>query len=348
MFRRSLFVVSVVAALGAAPAPFAPGLAFTIRSSTVQDGVAKPTGAGTRVQLLDGVLRFDGEEGAQGKGGYVLVNPRAKSLSMVMPDAQQYIQIDFADSTTQALGAMASLMAATTVVSDIQVSGAALGSGGVVNGYATNRYRITTSYAEVKGGDQGQRKVRMLEEFWVTTELKDVPDPMEAMTRAFGGAGGMPQLGGTMSELMRKRGDAQRKLFAGLPLKSVVTSTLVDRDGSTKEETTITEIVDLKRLDVDPAAFRVPASYSRMDMASLANMGAGFRNMGRKRGTTASANGSIADDLVNAAKDEVKDAAEETKQGTKDAAKDAAKGSVDAAKDKAKCALGGMFGRKKC
>lgn len=347
MLRRSLLAIGVVTALGAAPIPFAPGLSFTIRSSTVHDGVAKPSGAGTRVQVLDGVLRFDGEEGTQGTS-YVLVNPRAKSLSMVMPDAQRYMQIDFADSTTQALGAMASLMAATTMVSDIQVSGSALGGGGVVNGYGTNRYRITTSYAEVKGGEEGPRKVRLVEEFWVTTELKDVPDPMEAMTRAFGGANGMPQMGGTMSELMRRRGDAQRKLFTGLPLKAVVKSTLVERDGSTTEETSITEIVDLARRDLDPAAFRVPTGYTKMDMASLANIGAQFQNLGRKPGKSGTANGSVADDLTNAAKGEVKDAVDEAKQETKDTAKDAAKGQVDAAKDKAKCAIGGLFGKKKC
>ena len=347
MLRRVLLAVGVVTALGAAPSPFAPGLSFTIRSSTTKEGVTSPTGSGTRVQVFNGVLRFDGEEGAQGKS-YVLVNPRAKSLSMVIPEAQQYMEISFADSTTQALGTMASLMAATTLVSDIQVSGSPLGSGGVVNGYATSRYRITTSFAEVKGGEQGQRKVRLVEEFWVTNELKDVPDPMEAMTRAFGGANGMPQVGGTMSDLMRKRGEAQRKLFTGLPLKSVVTSTSTEADGSIVEETSVTEIVDLKRTDVDAAAFRVPAGYTKMDMSSLAGLGAMLQSKGRKPGAAGTANGSVADDLVNAAKGEVKSAADETKQETKDAAKDAAKGQVDAAKDKAKCALGGLFGRKKC
>jgi hypothetical protein len=327
-----------------------------IRSSTSRDGSTSATNPGTRVQALGGKLRFDGAETANttgGKGSYVVVDPAAKSLSMVMPESRQYLQINLADSTTQALGSMASLMAATTVVSDIQVSGTALGSGGVVNGYPTNHYRITTSYAEVPSAGEGQRKVRLVEEFWVTSQLKDVPDPIEAFTRAFGGKNGLPQMGGTLSELMRKRGDAQRKLFTGLPLKSVATSTMTERDGSTQEETSVTEIIDLKRADLDAAVFQVPAGYTKLDMKAFMNVGNQLRNAfgaGRKSGasTVDSAGGSITDDIAKAAKDAARSAADEAKQETKNAAKEEARGAADEAKAKAKCALGGLLGRKKC
>ena len=348
MKRRFLLVAGATALLGANATSFAPGLSFTLRSSVTRDGVERPAGDGTAIQVLNGILRLEGEAKGGEKPSYVIFDPRAKRLAMVMTESEQYMEFSFADSTTQALGAMASLMAATTVVSDIQVSGTALGGGGVVNGYNTSRYRITTSFAEVAGGTEGQRKIKLVEDFWVTNELKDVPDPMEAMTRAFGGANGMPQVGGTMGDLMRKRGEAQRKLFSGLPLRSVVKSTSIERDGSTVEETTTTEIVDLKRVDLDPAAFRVPAGFTKMDMQSLTNIGAQLEKFGRKPGRSSTADGSVVDDLKNAAKNEANAVVDETKQETKDGAKDAAKGQVDAAKDKAKCAIGGLFGRKKC
>lgn len=356
MTRNLLIAAVAFVSLAATPVSFAPGLSFTIRSSTSKDAAASTSSSGTRVQALNGVLRFEGEEGkagADGKGSYVIVNPKTKSLSMVMPEQQQYIEINFADSVADGLGAMASMMAATTMVSDIQVSGASLGGGGVVNGYSTSRYRITTSFAEMAGGTEGQRKVRMVEDFWVTDQLKDIPDPMEAFTRAFGGQNGMPQVGGTMGELMKKRGEAQRKLFTGLPLKSVVQTTATDRDGSTTEETTTTEIVDLRKIDVDPAAFTVPTTYAKMDMKSFMDVGAQMRNalrsLGGKSGTTSgTSNGSLADDMAKAAKDGAKEAVDETKQEAKDGAKEAAKSAADSAKAKAKCALGGMFGRRKC
>lgn len=354
--HRIALAGAAIVTLAAASAPFAPGVSFVIKSSTTRDGSTSASNPGTRVQALGGLLRFDGDESRQstgGKGSYVIVNPTAKSLSMVMPESRQYLQISLADSTTQALGTMASLMAATTIVTDIQVSGTALGSGGVVNGYPTNRYRITTSFTEAPSSGEGQRKVRMVEEFWVTSQLKDIPDPIEAFTRAFGGKNGMPQMGGTLSELMRKRGDAQRKLFTGLPLKSVSTSTMTERDGSTSEETSVTEIVDLKRADLDASAFEVPAGYTKLDMKSFMNVGNQLRNAlggaGRKSGASANdSSGSMMDGLADAAKDVARSAADEAKQETKNAAKDEARGAAEDAKAKAKCALGGLLGRKKC
>jgi hypothetical protein len=348
MIRRFLLVAGATALLGANATSFAPGLSFTIRSSVTRDGVEQPAGNGTAMLVLNGALRLEGEKKDGEKASYVIFDPRAKRLSMVMTESEQYMEFNFADSTTQALGAMASMMAATTIVSDIRVSGSALGGGGMVNGYNTNRYRITTSFAEVAGGSEGQRKVNLVEDFWVANELKDVPDPMEAMTRAFGGANGMPQVGGTMSDLMRKRGEAQRKLFSGLPLRSVVKSTSTERDGSVVEETTTTEVVDLKRVDLDPAAFRVPAGFTKFDMNSLTDLGKQFEKFGRKSGKSTTSDGSVVDDVKNAAKKEANAVVDETKQEAKTDAKDAAKGQVDAAKDKAKCALGGLFGKKKC
>ena len=347
-YRRPLLAAVAVVALGAAtPAPYAPGLSFTIRSSNSHDGASPSV---TRVQAVGGVLRFDGDPSKQSTGGagsYTLVNLAAKTVSIVMPDRRQYLEINFADSTGQALGAMASMMASTTMISDIQVSGSALGSGGMVNGYSTNRYRINTSYSEVASGSETPRKVRLVEEFWVTSQLKDIPDPMEAFTRAFGGQNGMPQMGGTMGELLRKRGEAQRKLFSGLPMKSVARSTFVESDGTTTEDTSTTEIADLKRTDIDGSVVSVPAGFAKTDFKSFFSLGNQMR--GALRASTnrsagaAKANDStsFADDVANSAKDGAKEAVDETKQEAKDAAK-------NAAKDKAKCALGGMFGKKKC
>lgn len=356
MDRRILLVAATVftlAAEGAAPDRSAPGLTFGIRSDTPGDSVSDASSTTTRVRALGGVLRFDGEDTQQragGAGSYVLVNPAAKLLHMVMPDRRQYIEINFADSTGQALGAMASLMAASAVVRDIQVSGSSLGGGGSVGGYATNRYRITTSYTEVQGGDEARpRKVRMLEEFWVANALKDIPDPIEALTRAFGGANGMPQTSGTMSELMRRRADAQRKLFSGLPMRSVVRTTTSEPDGSVRSDTATTEIVDLKKVDLDPATMRLPVGYTRMDMKAFMNVGnqmrEALRSAGRRPSSGSNDSTSLTADAAAAAKSEAKQAAGESKEAAKDAAKGAAK---DQAKNKAKCALGGMLGKKKC
>lgn len=305
MLRHSLLAVGACVALGAATLPRSPGLTFTIRSTTsTPDGASTPSS--TRVQFLDGVLRFDGEDSkdernrsAYGAGSYWLVNTAERTMVVVIPSRRQYWEAKF-DSTA---GVVLQAMAATTVITDIEVSGSALGSGGIVNGYPTKWYRITTSFAEAATDDsQDQRKkVRAVEEMWVTETLADVPDPMEAFTRAFGRKGAVPSTAGvgTVNELMQKRGDVQRKLFKGLPIKTVVTTTETTADGQT-EETSTTEIVDLKRVELDPATFRVPDGYAKVDLNTL-----------------------VREAAKEAVKESAKDAA---KEGAKDAAKDAIKG----------------------
>ncbi|GAC1653428.1 MAG: hypothetical protein NVS4B3_16500 [Gemmatimonadaceae bacterium] len=353
MLRRSFVAIGALATLGAAPATYGPGVSFLMKTTSG----ASAAGSVTSVHFLAGVLRFDGDTSKKsGKSSYVLVNPTRKSLTMVMPDSRQFLEINFADTAGQAFGVVAQTMAATTAVSDIQVSGSALGSGGVVNGYPTNRYRITTSYSEVKRESEARRKFRSVEEFWVTSKLKDIPDPMEAFTRAFGGQGGMPAMGGTVSDLLRKRGEVQRKLFTGLPMKAVTKTTTTERDGTTKEETTTTEILDLKKTNLDASAFEVPAGYTKLDMKAVLNIGDQLRNAlrsaGRPTGKAAGQLGdsvSMAGEVINSAKSEAQQAVDSTRAGAKDAAKEAAKEAAkDAAKDKAKCALSGMFRRGKC
>ena len=95
-----------------------------------------------------------------------------------------------------------------------------------MNGYSTKRYRINTSYSEIPGSGNEVKHVDVVEEMWVTDALKDIPDPMEAFTRAFGGKNGMPTMSGSLNDLMRQRGDAQRRLFTGLPVKTVATTTM--------------------------------------------------------------------------------------------------------------------------
>ena len=328
MPRPFLLVASLAATVAvtvaATPASLAPGLAFTMRTST-RTGTAAPRGGDTtRVQVLGGAIRFDGNDGKS----YVVVTPAARRLAIVMPAERQYVELSLSDSAAQGAGAMLQLLASTTVVSDIEVSGTSLGGGGTVAGQATSRHRITMSYAEAPGGDgERRRRVRSVEEFWVAPALRDVPDPLEAFTRAFGGKDGMPAVGGTASELLRRRGEAQRKLFSGLPLKSVATVTTTEADGTTATETTTTEITELRRVDLDPSAFAIPPGFRKVDFNQFANLGARLRGAVGDRAREDSARASDA---------------------AKDAATDAARAKTTEAKDRAKCALGRFMKKKDC
>ena len=360
MLRITVLAGCTLVALAAAPVPSAaPGITFSIRSTNSAN--ANPSNASTmRVQSLNGVLRFENDASSSGPGkepgGYTLVNPNARSLTMVMPQSHQYIQIKF-DSTA---GLLIQAMSATAAVSDIKVSGSSLGSGGTVNGYSTNHYRITMSYTQLQGSSSsGGGHVESTEDFWVTDALKDVPDPMEAFTRAFGGKNGMPTMGGSLNDLMRKRGDAERKLFSGLPIKTMTKTVAVNTSGAREEDNSTMEILDLKKVNLEPSAFQIPAGYAQVDFKSMLNVGDQLRSAlrgaggaGNKSGAngaakSGTANTSIVDDAAAAAKAQAQAEADSAKAAADQAAKDAAKSGVEGAKEKAKCALGGLF-RKKC
>jgi len=306
--RSTLLAGGACALLAAAASPWSPGLTFAIRTvssdDTTSDGRAAPRGDSLPTQVLDGVLRFDIRDGGDRRnqqfapGSYWLVNSATRTMALVMPARRQYWDARF-DSTASAL---AQALGSITVVSDIEISGTAVGGGGMVNGYPTRRYRITTRYTEVEqDSTEGRTKVQAVEDIWATDALKDVPDPMEAYARIFKSPGAGS---GTLGELIEKRAEAQRKLFKGLPIRTVAVTTETSADGTKQVTTSTTDILDLKRVDLDPAGFRVPEGYTRVDLSTLVRS-------------------AIAQSVKESAKESAKEGA---KEGAKDAAKDAIKG----------------------
>ncbi|HYD52668.1 MAG TPA: hypothetical protein VEA99_08575 [Gemmatimonadaceae bacterium] len=340
MIRHLMLAAGACALLGAAastplPAP-APGLGFTIRTTVEPGGGASVT----KVRWLDGVARFDMED-AKGKdaGSYTIVNTKERWAAMVMTGAKQYVHIKF-DSTA---GIVMQAAAMNSYVTDIEVTPAAMGAGGTVNGQSTRRYRITTTFktADDSREKTKMRSVRLVEEFWVADQLKDVPDPRELFARAFGGktnAGGqqMPQMQagglGAGGELMRKRSEAQLKLFKGMPVRTRWTST-EEFEGKTEETSGQTDITDIVRADMSPADFQVPEGYTKLDMQSLEGMKASFKDAlrgGGKNAATAKGKDATAAEkdttsIIDAAKDGAKDAA---KEAGKEAAKEAIKSKI--------------------
>lgn len=339
MLRHALFAAGAVALLGAAStAPFlAPGVTFTIRSSSEGNAAEQVT----KVRFLNGVIRFDVEDAKDAKKakanngvGYVLIDSKARSMAMVMPESQKYMEMKF-DSTA---GMVMQAMAMSTYVTDIDVSSGALGAGGVVNGVATRRYRITMNYKAATGSSKDLNDlctVKSVEEFWVSDQLKDFPDPSEAMARAFGGMGQktqMPNMGGMggAAELMRKRAAAQQKLFNGIPVRSKWSNEETCPGREAKSSNGQTDITDIQKVDLDPADFKVPAGFTKFDMQSLEGMKASFKDAlrggGAKKGEATQAGAAEKDttSIMDAAKDGAKEAA-------KEAGKEAAKAKINEA-----------------
>lgn len=343
MLRHVLLAAGAVALLGAAAVPvrMAPGVAFTMRSSTEGSSAEQVT----KVRVLDGVIRFDMEPASDARKakandgvGFVLVDTKAKAMRMVMPEMQRYMEIRF-DSTA---GVVLQAAAMNSYVTDIAVAGDALGSGGTVNGVATRHYRMKTSFKSANGGRDDLQNLcanTMVEEFWVADALKDFPDPSEAFARAMGGVGqktAMPKMGeglGGAGELMRKRSATQTKLFKGMPVRTKWSTTERCPNRPDVRSAGQNDITDVRRADLDPADFRVPEGYQKFDMQSVEGLKAGFRDALRG-GAKGKAEGAAERDTTS-----MTDAA---KEGLKEAGKDAAK---DAAKQKAGDAAKKLLGR---
>lgn len=342
----------VVAALAAVLVTLAPaaghaqGVGFTVRSSNGPDASGA---SATRVRTRDAVMRFDGaadgrQQGELGDGAYTIVDAGNRRIQIVMPATKQYWEMKFDDSTAMALKTAAAVSMAVT---DVHMSGQSLGSGGVVNGMSTNKYRLTTDFSEITmggSGDQRPRKMHVVEEYWVADALRDVPDPMEQLGRTLGGKGGFAKspystIGGTsLNEFLTQRAAEQRKLFKGFPVRTVTTSEETLPNGQVEKSVSTTEIADVQKGNFDAALFKVPDGYTMFDpRAAMANMGAAFRDAlkgsGRGKADAAGAKAADTTSLGDAAK-----------EGAKDAAKEAGK---DAAKDAVKGALGGFLRKKK-
>ncbi len=264
--------------------PVTRGLTFTIRMAGTSFS-GRPSTDSISTQLLDGVVRVEfpsatdpiGAHGAT-RDFYLLVNTTAKTSTVVMPRIRQYWETRFDSSAARQTKSK-------SVISDIDVSGRAVGNGGTINGYPTTRYRIDTRYAETTSvpRKRDERKtVHLVEDVWVPDALTDVADPMEVYLRLFPGTAG---------ELVEKQVAVRRKLFKGLPIRTtwLLTQTF---DGSVGASRTLTiDLVDLKRAELDAAAFRVPDGYSRIDLVARMNAGFDLLLKGGKNGTTESLKG---------------------------------------------------------
>jgi hypothetical protein len=240
------------------------GLTFTIRTGgTSFDG--RPLDAGSiPTQILGRVLRFDFPSRPDPTGMhratpevYMLVDMTAKTTIVVMPAWKQYLETPFDSAVVQ--------RTPSTTVSDIDVSGTTVGKGEIVSGFATTRYRITSHYTETLGKTikgEARKKVHVVDDVWVPDALKDVPDPVQVFVRVF-------QPSGMVSALVEKQADARRKLFTGLPIRTTWVYTQTFDGGSSASKTSTIDIVDLRRTELDPAAFRVPDGYRRLDLAAL-------------------------------------------------------------------------------
>ncbi|HEY3053173.1 MAG TPA: DUF4412 domain-containing protein [Thermoanaerobaculia bacterium] len=131
------------------------------------------------------------------------------------------------------------------------------GDGGQVEGFATHKYGIDSSYdANVNMmGRAMSNHVEMRSELWVTDEL---PAELTTFVQWRGFRMGIPEL----DELL----DSQSRLIKGFPLREVMTSTTTSSRGGSRTWTTTTTISNVKKNALPASEFDVPAGYTKTEM----------------------------------------------------------------------------------
>ena len=327
----ALVVGVVVVTAAAAAAPAAPGVSFLMRTTSGGAGASAAPSV-NRVRVQGETMRFDAEGPAPASGdvtagGYTLLDGPGRRAVVVMPERKQYMEIRFDDTTTQALMTAAAVSA--TTVTDVQVRGESLGAGEAVSGMPTRRFRLTTDYTYRDGGAPAAvaGKMRVVESYWVSDKLAGVADPLEQLGRTLGGRGGFgasPFAGvsaTSVGALLEKRAAEQRRLFKGMPARTVTVTTDVKPGGERSEQTTTTEISDVVRGEMDPALFRVPDGYTKFDMKQMLNVSAQMKAALRGRADAAGAAAADTTSMLDAAKDGAKEGA---KEGLREGAREAA------------------------
>jgi hypothetical protein len=246
-----LFAVAFAGATIAARPP-APGMTYRVRmvvtppdipgmppqSATIIVGHGASIGSQSRLDIDsvqgqmpiavgDYMLTLD-------SGRMVMVNPSSKSYSEGMPGL-----------------AMSADMLAQASLTNVSVVTEKLGAGETVQGFPTEKVRLTATY--ILGIAGMSMNTMTTSDMWVAQLPASVTTPFD---------GAMPKemSEGPMKELAEKS-MAARKSIKGTPLKTVTTSSITGPMSVTT--VTTVELLDVKTGDVDPALLKVPEGFAK-------------------------------------------------------------------------------------
>lgn len=341
--RRTALAVGALAVSGALLAftPLTAGYRYTFRvASRTTDAkgktkddqpmVAKVQVAGDRARM-DFVETRQAEDGngMVKDGGWMIADRAKRTLTMVDPEEKTYTTMPV-ESFGGGMGAMIGGLgkAFKVRITNPRFGTQDLGSGGVVQGLSTRHYKVTHDYEmDMQVLWKKEHDVVHTEaEYWVNDEVKSHANPFFEILGSVGT--------GFMSSdttFVKQVQEATKKLFTGVPVKSVSTTTMTNQKGEKTVTVSTIEMLDFVRGDVPSSIFAVPAGYTEHTITE-ADVAKAKAEQQRQADSAKAAS--------------AKEASDEASSDDDAAAKaDSAKNAKDAAKDAAKKKLKGLFGR---
>jgi hypothetical protein len=261
-FRRAsrrgiaFFSLALTAAVAIAARPAAPGVTYRLRMV-----MTPPDMPG--LQMAQVVLVGRGAAiGAQSRLDIDSVSgnaPMAIGDYMLTLDSGRILTVNPVSKTySDAASAMVALppqMLAQASITNVNVTTEKLGAGEAIQGYATEKVRMTTTYIlNIMGQSMNAMNVS---ELWMSKLPSAIATPFD---------GNMPKelLEGPMKELGEKMLAARQALGTATSLKTVNTSTMTAPMFPQPITTVMTvELLDVKTGEVDPAVLRIPEGFTK-------------------------------------------------------------------------------------
>ena len=333
--RVALGAVVLGASLAAAHpfvAPLAAGYSYTFRmttSTTDHKGKTKSDNPMTaKVQVAGDRARMDIEEtkgGASGmtkQGGFMVADRKARTMSIADPEEKTFTTMPVDAWTSMTAGLTAGMGKMMNVkISDATFRTEDLGSGGLVNGLPTRKYRVTHDYKmDMKIAFMKQNTTNhSVAEYWVNDDLKNDPNPLFEMMGAVA-AGFMAN----DTAFAREVNTAMKKMFVGVPVKSVTTTESVNQKGEKTVTVSTMEMADFKRGDIPASVFAAPPGYTEKVITEQ-DLAKAKEDMRRQQDSARKAEMAASEGEEEAPAEGEEAAATDKKVDAKDAAKDAAK-----------------------
>jgi hypothetical protein len=251
----ALFSFALAGAAVIAARPAAPGVTYRLRMTVTPPEIPGMPAMGATVVVGHGAtigaqnrLDIDTVSGQVplNVGDYVLTLDSGRVVT-VSPASKSY------SDGMAGMSAIPPEVLAQASVTNVNVTTEKLGAGEPIQGYATEKVRMTVTYTL---GIMGQVMNTMsTSDMWVAKLPTDVATPFDSSIPKEMSQGPMKELADKML--------AARKALSGTPLKSVTANTLTGTPMGNLTTNITFELLDVKAGDVDPAMLKVPEGFTK-------------------------------------------------------------------------------------
>jgi len=231
---------------------------ITYRFESVTQGLTSHTFSGT-VKADRGGVRIDVASGDGmffDDGSIILSSTGGRVVTVINPSKKTFYELDLENLLGHAAGALSQFRELVNVeAKNPRVAVRDAGAGGIVEGYATHRSHVVSSFDLLMKmfGEKTPARIDINTDVWSTDRFPaEFANVMQTSRLRTG------------IEAIDKLIESQTTSLRGFPLKQVTTTRMTTR-GSTTSSTTTSRVTSIRPATVDAAEFVVPRGYRKVD-----------------------------------------------------------------------------------